>query len=311
MRKILRYLLRGILGLVVLIVLGVFIAFTILNRTNGTIQSAGQARKYLLYVPPSYNSAKPVPLVISMHGFIEWPDHQRQISHWNKLADENGFIVVYPMGTRFPLRWGTITPSGDSTQAERDVTFISDLIDKLSAEYSIDPSRIYANGLSNGGGMSFVLACKLSDRIAAIGAVAGAYSMPWSACNPSRPVPVIVFHGDADPIVPYKGGTASPQKFTFPDIADWVAHWARFNRCASQPVDLPANGEVSGVHYTNCAQNADVEFYTIHGGGHSWPGGEVMPKVVVGHTTQDIDATRVMWQFFQKHPLLKANAVNE
>jgi polyhydroxybutyrate depolymerase len=127
--------------------------------------------------------------------------------------------------------------------------------------------------------------------------------MPWSSCNPSRPVPVIIFHGDADPIVPYWGGTVSPQKYTMPDIANWVANWARFNGCGSQPVDLPASGEVSGIHYTNCDQNADVEFYTIHGGGHSWPGGKALPKFLVGHTTHDIDATQVMWQFFQKHPL--------
>jgi polyhydroxybutyrate depolymerase len=308
MKKTLRYILLGIFALMVLVVLSAFVAFTILNRANGAIQSAGQGRKYLLYVPKSYDPSKPTPLVISMHGFVQWPDHQQQISHWNKLADENGFIVVYPMGTSFPLRWGAITPSGDSTQAGRDVTFISDLIDKLSAEYKIDPRRIYANGLSNGGGMSFLLACKLADRIAAIGGVAGAYSTPWSDCNPSRPVPVIIFHGDADPIVPYQGGTVSPQKYALPDIANWVANWARFNGCASPSVNLPASGEVSGVRYTNCAQNADVEFYAVHGGGHSWPGGKALPKFIVGHTTQDIDATQVMWQFFQKHPLPKKGA---
>jgi polyhydroxybutyrate depolymerase len=303
MKKTIRKTLLGILAFLVLLVLGALIAFTILNRTNGTIQSAGQQRKYLLYVPESYDPSKPASLVISFHGFIEWPDHQRQVSQWNKLADKNGFIVVYPMGTGFPLRWGTIAPSNHSKQAESDVIFISDLIDKLSAEYKIDPRRIYANGLSNGGGMSFLLACKLANRIAAIGGVSGAYSIPWSACNPSRPVPVIAFHGDADPIVPYQGGTVSPKKLTLPDIAHWAAHWARFNGCGSQPVDLTAIGEVSGIHYTNCAQNADVEFYTVHGGGHSWPGGEALPKFIVGHTTQDIDATRVMWRFFQEHPL--------
>jgi polyhydroxybutyrate depolymerase len=283
-------------------------AFTILNHTNGTIRSAGQERKYLLYVPKSYDRSKPAPLVICMHGFAEWPDHMRQYSRWNTLAEKNGFIVVYPMGSSFPLRWGTITPSSDSTRTQSDVVFISDLIDKLSTEYTIDPRRIYANGLSNGGGMSFLVGCGLANRIAAIGGVAGAYSMPWSACKPSRPVPVIAFHGDADPIVPYQGGAVPPKKFALPSIQDWVANWARFNGCAPRPVDLPTRGEVSGVHYTNCRQNADVEFYTVHGGGHSWPGGEDLPKFIVGHTTKDIDATQAMWQFFQEHPLPKNGA---
>jgi polyhydroxybutyrate depolymerase len=308
MNIIIRNILLAITALVVLIPLVVVVLFTILNRTNGSIQSSRQKRRYLLYVPESYDPSKPTPLIISMHGFIEWPDHQRQISHWNKLADENGFIVVYPMGTGLPLRWGTLSRPGSEDRAQRDVRFISDLIDKLETEYNIDPARIYANGLSNGGGMAFLLACKMADRIAAIGGVAGAYSTPWSECNPSRPVPAIVFHGDVDLIVPYAGGSVSRTGFTFPAIADWVAAWANHNGCASQPVTLSDRGEVSGIRYTGCNQNADVEFYTVHGGGHSWPGGKGLPKFIVGHTTQDIDATRMMWDFFRKHPLLIANA---
>ncbi len=183
----------------------------------------------------------------------------------------------------------------------QDVAFISDLIDKLSAEYNIDPARVYANGLSNGGGMSFVLSCKLSERIAAFGSVAGAYSFPWGDCNPSRPVPAIIFHGTADPIVPYQGGLAGRSGYTFPSIPDWVITLAQRNGCNASPQDLEATGDVSGVQYTDCA--GDVIFYTIAGGGHSWPGGGYLPKFIVGETTHDIDATRTMWDFFQGHPL--------
>jgi polyhydroxybutyrate depolymerase len=303
MLKTILTILLGIAALVLLISLFVFVLYKLLNRTNGTIQSSGEKRKYLLYVPKSYDPARPTPLVISMHGFIEWPAHQMEISHWNKLADENGFIVVYPSGTGFPLRWGTLPRAGGENRGGRDVTFISDLIDKLEQDYHIDPARIYANGLSNGGGMAFLLACKLADRIAAVGGVAGAYSTPWSECSPSRPVPVIAFHGDADPIVPYGGAVRPTSKFVLPPIADWVARWAQHNGCTSPPVALPASGEVSGVRYTGCAQNAGVDFYTIHAGGHSWPGGKGLPKFIVGNTSQDIDATRVMWDFFLDHPL--------
>jgi polyhydroxybutyrate depolymerase len=286
-----------LLGLLLGLLLLAFGVFRILNPTNGKLVSSGETRRYLLYIPESYDPSVPTPLVITLHGFAQWPANQAAVSRWNKLADEYGFIVVYPAGTRFPMRWHT----GDGSEATKDVTFISDLVDKLSAEYNIDPARIYANGISNGGGMSFLLSCKLSERIAAFGSVAGAYNTPWDACNPSRPVPAIIFHGTADPIVPYQGGPSGPSGFTFPSIPDWVATLAARNGCDAAPQDLPASGDVSGVQYTNCA--GDVDFYTIAGGGHSWPGGGYLPKFIVGNTSHDIDASRTMWDFFQQHPL--------
>jgi polyhydroxybutyrate depolymerase len=292
-----------ILALPIVLIAGVAAAFTLANRTNGELVSSGEKRTYLLYVPESYDPATPAPLVIAIHGFSEWPAHQMEISNWNALADRYGFIVVYPSGTGFPLRWRTTdTPDSDNDPA-RDVTFISDLIDWLSADYNVDSSRIYVNGLSNGGGMSFVLACRLSERIAAFGSVAGAYLLPWDACRPSRPVPAIVFHGTADPIVPFEGGSSGWSNMPFPAISDWVAALARLNGCAGEPSALPARGDVSGVRYSGCA--ADVVFYTVAGGGHSWPGGTGLPESIVGYTSQDIDATQVMWDFFQAHPLAR------
>ena len=183
--------------------------------------------------------------------------------------------------------------------------FISDLIDRLEQQYNIDPGRIFANGLSNGGGMSFLLACRLSARINAIGSVSGAYLLPWSECQPTRPVPLIAFHGTGDPIVPYTGGRSASFNQPFPVVPDWMETYARRNGCADSPADLPAAGEVSGVRYSGCDQNADVVFYTIQGGGHSWPGGVPLPPFIVGHTTRDIDATRLMWDFFIRQPALK------
>ena len=199
-------------------------------KTNGMIVSFGQHRTYLLYVPASYDPATPMPLVISMHGFAEWPAHQMQISGWNKLADEYGFIVVYPSGSGFPRRWLASGRVGDSSDPMLDVIFISDLIDELKRQYNIEPARVYANGLSNGGGMSFLLGCKLSDRITAVGSVSGAYLFPLDGCKPSRPVPMIAFHGTADPIVPYQGGPSRRFNIPFPAIPEWMA--ARRNSTA-------------------------------------------------------------------------------
>ena len=275
----------------------------LVNRTNGTLVSTGRKRSYLLYVPESYNPATPTPLVISLHGFAEWPAHQMQISRWNDLARQHGFIVVYPCGTEIPLRWRIYGFSGNDTDLMEDVTFISDLIDKLDTEYNLDHTRIYANGLSNGGGMAITLACKLPERIAAVGSVAGAYPFSVSECQPSRPVPTIVFHGIADPIVPYLGGQARASGFSMPSIPDWVADLAQYNGCVNDPVNLPAVGDVHGIQFTDCASNSDVVFYTIEGGGHSWPGGGSLPKMIAGNTNHDIDATELMWDFFCEHPL--------
>jgi polyhydroxybutyrate depolymerase len=272
-----------------------------IHRTNGEILSSGQKRTYLLFVPKGYRPDRPTPLVISIHGFAEWPAHQMEISRWNRLAEEKNFIVVYPCGTGFPLHWRASGQPGTS----QDVQFISDLIDKLAKDYNIDQTRIFANGLSNGGGMSFALACFLSRRIAAIGSVSGAHLLPWEAFHPERPVPAIIFHGTDDPIVPFGGGRSHRFNYPFPVVTNWVKALVGHYGCSENAVEIPSQGEVCGKRYTSCDQNAEVIFYTIHNGGHSWPGGGYIPKFIVGNTSHDIDATRVMWEFFEKHPLAK------
>jgi polyhydroxybutyrate depolymerase len=242
---------------------------------------------------------------MSIHGFIQWPAHQQTLSGWNSLADEYGFIVVYPQGTGFPLRWNTALMEDKPEGMDKEVQFFSDLIDALSMNYNIDQTRIYANGMSNGGGMAHLLACKLSDRIAAIGGVAGAYLHQWEFCQPKRPVPVIAFHGTKDPFVPYYGGPTishrSPYKFG--PVEEWAAKWARRNGCEDKRDIIPAIGKVRGVRYTNCDEDVEVILYSVEGGGHTWPGGDELPRWLVGHTTQEVNATELMWEFFSKYAL--------
>ncbi|MGB7540258.1 MAG: PHB depolymerase family esterase [Anaerolineales bacterium] len=273
------------------------------GEISGRIVSGGEERHYVLHVPKSYDPSSPAPLVISIHGYAEWPAHQMEISRWNEMADRHGFLVAYPAGTGFPLRWRTRGEKGDPDLPMIEVQYFSDLIDTLMAEYAIDPARVYANGLSNGGGMADLLACRLSDRIAAIGGVSGAYLYPRDQCHPQRPVPVIAFHGTADPIVPYAGGESASFHYPFPPVEDWAADWARRNGCEDPAKALPTAGEVTGIRYGNCRGNAEVILYTVHGGGHAWPGGRPLPEWIAGQTTQDIDATAVMWEFFSFHPL--------
>jgi len=291
-----------LIGLVALVALIVVQGRLPAGVTRHTLAVDGRERAYLLYTPYSYDPATPAPLVVSLHGFASGPMNQMEVSQWNELADEHGFIVAYPSGTGFPKRWNTSGVAGEG--GADDVAFLSDLIDTLSQQYNIDPQRVYVNGLSNGGGMSNTLACLRPERIAAIGGVAGAYTEPAGGCNPTRPVPVIAFHGTDDRIVPYAGGAAGgPQNFVFPAVPDWAAAWAERNGCDATPDTLPAQGEVSGVRYTGCTDSAEVVFYTVEGGGHNWPGGGRLPEAIVGHTTEDIDASATMWEFFVQHPL--------
>jgi polyhydroxybutyrate depolymerase len=290
------------LGLPVALVLVEAVSYEVRNRTNGTLVSSGQEREYLLHVPESYDSTKPTPLVISMHGGAGWPAMQKETSLWNALADRHGFIVVYPSGIsgRGPRAW-RMHPSG----LARDVRFISDLIDTLKAAYTIDGARVYADGLSNGGGMAFVLSCTLSDRIAAIGMVASAQLLPFDWCKDKRAVPMIAFHGTADRTVPYHGGKSWVARAAFPDMPTWAADWARRNRCSPNPVESVAAADVTRLEYTDCGDDAGVVLYTVHGGGHSWPGGGPLPEWLVGPTSRSIDATSQMWAFFREHRLVR------
>jgi polyhydroxybutyrate depolymerase len=283
------------------------ISFHALNRTNGTIVSSGQKREYLLYVPRSYDRAKPTPLVISLHAAALWPATQMETTQWNKVADEHGFIVVYPSGTTLRGGGTGVLPKLWLLRPEADllanVRFISELIDTLGAAYNIDTTRIYANGFSNGGAMTFALSCRLSHRIAAVGTVSAAQDQqPWSWCADSRPMPLINFHGTAD-LVPYNGGRVWASPKPFPSVRTWTADWARRNRCGPNPLDSVVAADVTRTEYTNCADDADVVLYTIQGGGHQWPGGKPLPKWLVGPTTSSIDATSLMWAFFREHPL--------
>lgn len=312
MRKIVIGAVLAIIGLPVVLVLIAVVSFYVLfyvpNRSNGTIVSSGQNREYLLYVPSSYDRTKPTPLVISMHAGLQWPASQLETSQWNKVADEHGFIVVYPSGTTLNGRGTGVRPKiwfiNPEANAMENVRFISDLIDTLEAAYNIDPTRIYANGFSNGGAMTFALSCRLSHRIATVGTVAAAHDQqPFSWCEDPRPIPLIAFHGTADPLVPYRGGLKWLSPNPFPSVTPWVADWARRNRCGPNPVESAVAADVTRLEYTQCADDASVVLYTVEGGGHSWPGGKPMPEWMVGPTSRSIDATRLMWAFFREHQL--------
>lgn len=271
--------------------------------------SGGRDRCYYLYVPPGYDPAQPAPVVVSYHGFSSNPESHALITGWHELADQDGFLVAYPQGTSFPQRWNAGASWGEP--GVDDVQFTVDLLEHLASVAVLDHSRIYVNGFSNGGGMTVALGCDAADQIAAMGTVAGAV-VGIADCDPSRPVPLMAFHGTADPIVPYAGGDLPRHAIRkgatvvgvpnyFVGAQEWVSAWAEGNGCQPAPEIVPPQGDVRGKIYTGCDENADVILYTIEEGGHTWPGGWPIPAV--GKTSTDIDATEEMWRFFQTYRL--------
>ena len=294
-----------------------------------TIVSGGLTREYILHVPPSYNGTEASPLVFNFHGLGSSDVQQAGYSGLNAKADAAAFITVAPQGlsteSLSQAHWNNSLAPPETNEPD-DVGFVEDLLDSLGSELCIDSARVYSTGMSNGGQMSVRLGCSLSDRIAAIAPVAGAYwppvfddaDFPEPAGCPSKtkPVPVIAFHGSDDTIVPFGGGpTSLPglEGINFRlSIEDAIAEWAASNGCDGVPQEAQAAPGVRLVSYEGCDESALVELYVVEdadgdgpnteGGGHTWPDA-VLDIATLGATTHEISANDLMWDFFIAHPL--------
>jgi polyhydroxybutyrate depolymerase len=257
---------------------------------DGQITSSGVTRHYILHVPINYQTGKPVPLLINFHGYSSNSKQEENITAMSAKADRETFMVVYPDGLNAAWR------DGPGADGQEDQQFVRDLISSLESQYSIEPRRIYVTGISNGGGMANRLGCDMADVIAAIAPDSGAYNF-WQVCKPSRPIPVLAFHGLDDNIVPYAGGTPTSME---PPIPDWAAAWAARDKCNPAPATTTPTAGVTVQTWSNCAGDAEVILYTLANHGHSWPGSLLMPKAI---TSQAVNATDVMWAFFAAHPM--------
>jgi len=303
MKKKFKIFIIALVLLFLIVLLGTLISNYITHRTNASLVTSGIERKYQIYVPKSSDPDKSVPLILSFHGLSGWATQHEKTSNWNALADQHGFIVAYPLGTGNPLGWKTNNKAVDESIIQAEVTFISDLIDKISADYNIDQNRIYVNGFSNGGGMSFLLACRLSERITAMGGVSGAYLTSWDYCQPTHPMPVIAFHGTEDEVVTYAGGPSNSFDIPFPNIPQWAEQWAVRNECDLNPSETLINPQNTLTAYQNCRSGAQVLLYSILGGGHAWPNGIPITKLFPGPVEPGLDATEIMWEIFSQFSL--------
>lgn len=253
-------------------------------------------RRVRVHVPASYDPARGTAVVINLHGYAGDGQEQARISKMNARADAAGFVAVYPDGHHLPRGWnGGVCCGSAASSGTDDTAWISGVIDALGDELCVDPDRVYATGLSNGGFMAHRLGCELADRIAAIGAVAGVVGI--STCNPSRPVPVFHVHGTSDGVIPYGGGGVNGNEA----VATTIERWRTRNGCTGAGTTTYGQGDATCVTYDGCTAGADVTLCTIDGGGHQWPGGESI-GVFSGKLSDDLDATGAMWEFFAAHP---------
>jgi polyhydroxybutyrate depolymerase len=261
--------------------------------SDGSITSRGLERTYLLHVPPSYDGASAVPLVINLHGFGSNAREQASYSRFPQKGDEEGFIVVSPNGTGEPQRW-TFPGLGEVDEP----AFIADLLDKLQTDLCIDETRVFAAGMSNGAAISTFIACALPDRIAAIAEVA-ATAGP-RACGTDAAIPIITFRGTEDFCVPYQGGT-SACGMRLPVVAaeEAIRLWGEHDGCDPAPAVTQVAERVRATAYSACNGFVAAILYTIEGGGHTWPGSIDLARL--GATTHEIDATDLIWEFFVAH----------
>jgi polyhydroxybutyrate depolymerase len=267
------------------------------------------ARSYVVHVPPKYDPQQPVPVVLALHGAAMNGPMMAVFSGLNDKADEAGFVAVFPNGTGVAgllLTWNAGGVAGKLAEDQPDdVAFLAAVLDDLATVVNVDPKRVYAAGMSNGGMMCYRLAAELSDRIAAIAPVGG--TMAIKARKRGRPVPVIHFHGTDDKVVPFGGlGDRVPRFLTFKSVEESIQVWVRKNRCPKTPevAELPDTADdgttVTRKTYGPGRNGAEVVLVVVEGGGHTWPGRQ--PAFgFLGKSTEDISANDLIWEFFQKH----------
>jgi len=248
--------------------------------------SGGLEREYILHIPATYNPGQPTPVVMLFHGFGLDGRIMYDYTEMGDLADREGFIVVSPTGWGDPNRWSSGGFFGDEVD---DVQFVDHLLTLLDGELCTDPSRTFATGYSNGGGMSIALACERPKRFLAVGLVASPYG---GSCEPT--VPMIGFHGSLDSF-----GGADPQELEA-GLLGLVAAWAEALDCVPGPQVEQVSEHVERTTYGECGDGSRmVQFYFVDGGGHTWPGGsrEYGDPAL---TTFEISASELIWEFFSE-----------
>jgi polyhydroxybutyrate depolymerase len=268
------------------------------GQFSQTFEFENVARTYQLYVPPAYRGTTAVPVVFDFHGFGSNAVQQMVYGNFEPLARRDDFLIVAPDGQDTGAgRHFNLT---DEKGLQNDITMVLSLLDRVEATFCVDRARVYATGMSDGGGVSSALACLAPNRFAAFCPVA--VQVYRTGCAGKYPVAMVAFHGTADPIVTYTnqkvtccgGGTLGAVPTT---MAQWAAH----DHCNAKFTDAGLGTQVVRRTWTGCEGTSSVVLYSIIGGGHTWPGSIPIPRL--GMTTNQINASDTIWAFFAAHPL--------
>jgi len=286
---------------VILLFTGFVFSSSAQQTINASITHDGIERDYILYVPEIYDGSTAVPLVLNFHGFGSGASQQMFYGDFRDIADTEGFLLVHPEGTTLIGNqfWNVGFPGLSSTID--DVGFTEALIDELATLYTIDLDRVYATGMSNGGFMSFLLACQLSEKIAAVASVTGSMTQDtFDDCNAQLPTPVLQIHGTEDDVVSYNENNLS---LPIPDV---ISYWVDHNNCETTPttttlpdVDVSDGSTIEYSVYEDGDNGITTEHMKVIGGGHTWPGSILNSA----GTNQDIDASMEIWLFFSRYDI--------
>ncbi len=272
---------------------------------------------YVREIPASYTGHTPMPVILDFHGYDEPASVQVVLSGLGTLGAMQGFVTITPEISHPDVPGAG--PLWNTTLHGPDLRWVGGLLNTLDDTLCVDRRRVFATGYSNGAFLSSAIACQYSNRVAAVAPVAGIETS--SKCHPSRAVPVVAFHGTADPLVLYRGGPGAATAALIPaaathaigpfgpqaggrSIQQNTASWAHRNHCSPHPTTTHRTNDVNVVRY-HCRHNASVQLYVVKGGGHTWPGSAFSAKLAasLGHTTFSISADDIMWAFFESHPL--------
>jgi polyhydroxybutyrate depolymerase len=262
--------------------------------STASIISGGIQRTMLIHLAPSYG-IQPQALVVNYHGYNFTAQHMARYSNMATEANMADFILVFPEGVDSPPSWNAGLGAQGPTGSADDVQFTRDMLKYLEKDYCVDVHRVYVTGFSLGGGMAYRIACTLSDQIAAIATVAGAFYHAPGGCQPSRPIPVLEIHGQADQDAPYNGNPAMGMAAVQVYLNVWLGH----DQCSGSSQVIFKQADVTGMEWKQCADNTVVIHYRISDGGHTWPGGGSITSL--GYTTHTIDANVVIWKFFSQY----------
>lgn len=270
---------------------------------RGSFVFGEDKRDYKVFLPENYSIEQELPLIIYLHAYDWTPEIAMDYTMMNSVADTASFIIVYPYAISRRWNSGIGDNSVYPTPFVDDVGFVDALIDTVKVHFNINLERVYACGFSNGGFMSYKLACQLSHRIAAIASVAGVISnSTYEDCNPQHTMPVLQIHGTDDELAPFNG---APGWFS---LSETMEFWTEFNTCIQvdtlQISDIePTDGcTVQKITYSDCSADSKVMFFKIINGGHSWPSA-TSDYTWSGNRNLDINASVEIWEFFKNYKL--------